>query len=634
MNVILLKLLAFFFAPFLKGDAEEKEEEDFYQLLKVKKNSSFHEIKKSYRKASLMMHPDKVAQFSNATHKTEQEIQHEFVLIKEAYETLSDPNKRSLYDALGKEGMKAMNREDGGLNIHSFVYNLSHSSCIDRSKLFLLPLLLVGFFLITPILICAKVDSTLASKTGLSDVSWLLILIPIWILDLGLISIHFLGKDFFAFGKMVCITVTEVFLALRWDHHIQWKYSIVLIPLFAHQFIGILESISVIHTSRHDMSRMATVSWLNKNVIPNFKSTSGDEEDTIRRTYDDLTEEEKELINEMYIIVEDLNDQMQDDDQSTSSLQEEVNLLNAISKSPEFKLASIMKGMAQKQMFSIIFFHIAFLVLVVSKLDGEKNWSWHIVFTPLWIELCIKSLSDCFQSFCLPYTVNRDDNAFDVNHFEKEDENDSAYEKPEEKITNIAEDQILQISRVQVQQNVDTATIEESAASENHKCSNDGCQDKQSTGVMHEDCTQDVEIVDEENVPVDDDPYVEFDPESFENQGKAMCSCCIDFLLIIGLSLFLVKLDGSENEGGQGQFSSFWVIFPLLLVAGLVLLVFACCIYASSHADQVDNMIHKRDANNHVSDKLNPDTAEKTKGVKEGIIEPKYGTDVKIDDLD
>lgn len=632
MNAILLKLLAFFFAPFLKGDAEEKEEEDFYQLLKVKKNSSFHEIKKSYRKASLMMHPDKVAQFSNATHKTEQEIQHEFVLIKEAYETLSDPKKRSLYDALGKEGMKAMNREDGGLNIHSFAYNLSHASCIDRSKLFLLPLLLVGFFLITPILICVKVDSTLASKTGLADVSWLLILIPIWILDIGLISIHFLGKGFFACGKMVCITVTEVFLALRWDHHIQWKYSIVLIPLFAHQFIGILESISVIYTSRRDMGRMTTVSWLNKNVIPNFNSTSGDEEDTIRRTYDDLTEEEKEMINEIYIIVEDLNDQMQDDDQSTSSLQEEVKLLNAISKSPEFKLASIMKAMAQKQMLSIIIFHIAFLVLVVSKLDGGKKWSWHIVFTPLWIELCIKSLSDCFQSFFLPYTGNRDDNTFDINHFPKEDENDS--EKPEENGTYIAEDKIQQTSGVQVQQNVDTETIKESGASMNHKRSNDVRQDKQSTGLNHEDCTEDVEHIDEENDPDDDDPYIEFDPESFENQGKAMCSCCIDFLLIIGLSLFLVKLDGSENEGSQGQFSSFWVIFPLLFVAGLVLLVFACCIYASSHADQVDNMIHKRDVSNHASDKLNPDTSENAKDVKGGNSEPEDRTDVKIDDLD
>lgn len=630
MNFIILKMIGFFFAPFLKG-GEEQEEEDYYQLLKVNKKSSLQDIKKSYRKASLMMHPDKVAQFSKAVHKTEQEIQHEFVLVKEAYEILSDPKKRSLYDALGKEGMKAMNREDGGLNIHSLAHNLSHASCIDRSKLFLLPILLVGFFLITPILICAKVDSILASETGLADVSWLLILIPIWVLDLCLIIFDLLGQDFFGVGKMVCVTVTEVFLALRWDGHIQWKYSIVLIPLFTHQFLGIWESTIMIRNSYRDMSRMTTVSWLEKNVIPNFNSTSCDEEvpDTTRRTYEDLTDEEKEMINEIYIIIEDLNDEMENDNHSTSSLQEEVKLLNAISKSPEFKLAKITKAMARKQIFSIIVFHIAFLVLLVLKLDDRKDWSWHIVFTPLWIELCIKSLSHCFQAFCLPYAFIRDENAFDINHIQREHENGNINEnKEEEYATNTTEDYVQQTSDIKLQSHNDTAAIDvPRGATVNLQYNNDDKQDEHNIAVNEESNSNDVKSDEDSNV--DDDPYVEFDPESFENQGTAMCSCCMDFLLIIALSLFLVKLDGSESDGSRVQFSAFWVIFPLLLVSGLVLLIFACCIYASSHADQVDSMIHKRDSNNHASDKENPD-------ISGGVIELKSEDQAneKIEDLD
>jgi hypothetical protein len=640
MNVILLRILGFFFAPFLKG-GDEKEEEDYYQILKLNKKCSLHDIKKSYRKASLMMHPDKVAQFSKATHKTAEEIQHEFILIKEAYETLSDPTKRSLYDALGKEGMKAMNRGDGGLNIHILAYNLSHASCMDRSKLFLLPVLLVGFFLITPILICAKVDATLASKTGLADVSWLLTLIPIWIFNVCFMVAELLGNGFFGFGKMACATLTAIFLALRWDNHIQWKYSILLIPLCIHQFIGIIEGILMVHTAHQDMSRMTTVSWLEKNVLPKFNSAPGDmssdEEvaNTTRQTYDSLTDEEKEMINEIYIIVEDASDEVQYDDlPSTSSLQDEVRLLHAISKSPEFKLAQTTKAVAQKQMFSIAFFHIAFLVLLVIKLDYGKDWSWQIVFTPLWIELCIKSLNNCFQAFCLPFVFIRSENNHDLNSVQKDDESCGANKETGEVDAITTEDEIHQTSGMKVLSHDSTTPIKGSGTSFSHQYNDNEKNDVNVIDINDEGIHEDVERNNNNDDDDDDDNYVEFDPESFENQGKAMCSCCINILLIVALSLFLVKLDGSESEGSQGQFSAFWVIFPLLLVAGIVLLMFACCIYASSHADQVESMINKRDSDYHTSDKNNPDASGEPIESNEERNGAVSGVDQKIEDLD
>nr|XP_055063003.1 dnaJ homolog subfamily B member 6b isoform X1 [Misgurnus anguillicaudatus] len=72
--------------------------EDYYQILGVPRNASHDEIKKSYKKLALKWHPDK-----NPDNKEEAEIR--FKVISEAYEVLSDANKRSQYDRYGKQGL-------------------------------------------------------------------------------------------------------------------------------------------------------------------------------------------------------------------------------------------------------------------------------------------------------------------------------------------------------------------------------------------------------------------------------------------------------------------------------------------------------------------------------------------------
>ena len=69
---------------------------DFYQLLGVTKNSSPDEIKKAYRKLAMQFHPDK-----NQGNKKAEE---KFKEISEAYETLSDPEKKKNYDIYGHAG--------------------------------------------------------------------------------------------------------------------------------------------------------------------------------------------------------------------------------------------------------------------------------------------------------------------------------------------------------------------------------------------------------------------------------------------------------------------------------------------------------------------------------------------------
>ena len=71
---------------------------DYYSILEVSKNATQDEIKKAYRKQALKYHPDK-----NPGDKTAEQS---FKKISEAYEVLSDENKRKVYDQYGEDGLK------------------------------------------------------------------------------------------------------------------------------------------------------------------------------------------------------------------------------------------------------------------------------------------------------------------------------------------------------------------------------------------------------------------------------------------------------------------------------------------------------------------------------------------------
>lgn len=72
--------------------------EDYYKLLGVERNASDAEIKKSYRSMAMKFHPDR-----NKDNPEEAEVK--FKQIKEAYEVLSDAQKRSAYDQFGHAGV-------------------------------------------------------------------------------------------------------------------------------------------------------------------------------------------------------------------------------------------------------------------------------------------------------------------------------------------------------------------------------------------------------------------------------------------------------------------------------------------------------------------------------------------------
>ena len=139
----------------------------FYGTLGVPSDARGDEIRRAYKRRALQLHPDK---------NLAQETSETFAEVNEAYEVLSQPRRREIYDAFGKEGLR----------LYEGAYEIARAS---RATGTVLPPIMLVAALATAttaiaVLLAAFVGLAALRLDGQLDaVPWPLLFLPLWLAD-------------------------------------------------------------------------------------------------------------------------------------------------------------------------------------------------------------------------------------------------------------------------------------------------------------------------------------------------------------------------------------------------------------------------------------------------------------------
>jgi len=649
MKTYQLKFLAWTFSAFLAPDepgAETETEVDYYELLDVPKNANADDIKKAYRKRSLQLHPDKLRQRGMRYQGeviTEEEARSRFQQMKAAYDTLKDPKKRQIYDALGHRGMEFVINPSHAYDPHVLLGNLAKSSVFDRAKLMALVLIFFGMVLLQPILVCAKVDQMLEKNGGaLENASWVALLIPFWIFSVFYALLLVIGKAVLPLLQWIWLVVGVLFLTLKFDKVLSWDYAALFIPFYIWMLLRLVDAYNYIRGVRADMSKMATIEYIEKFVINETRQDEdgNDIEDQLHRTYNDLNEEERDDINKAYIIVHvPPKAQAPGDDED-----DEEDDFDRIERSPEYQEAKARHEHASKLIQRLFIPEIPLLILIIVQLDGNKNWNWGLTFLPLWIAMFFECCGGCYGFFCTSALAHIEVQEAMADHFEKEKEakkNDNG----EDAKKNDGEENKLESNKTEgggcaeINETSDGTRLEVASAAKSEPSNAEGKTgidtaisiesplNTQTTNGESEAGEADIKSDEPEEGDEDDDFMFEMDEDTFnfyqqaeveaenkatEAQSKAISSFCNIIFQIIIAALFVTKLNQVYEErdeatmDGTNSFSTFWILFPFLLISGCVICCFGCAIFGAAN---IDNAMSSEEASEN-NDQGDEETAE------------------------
>jgi curved DNA-binding protein CbpA len=360
---------------------------EYYLTLDTTPQASSDEIKRAYKKRSLQLHPDRLAQ-KGIQVTPEHNLQ--FQKLKEAYDVLSDPRKRKIYDKIGKAGLKLVDSPQE-INPMELLRNFQNNKA-DRLKLVLIIFLLCCFIVIFPILFCLKCDGRI------ENVPWVGLWTPMWLLDCILIiaSILFLmeredddeddedhdperggrgtsrrngnrsGGDhggardeednsppnkkqetvpfsikFFFAARSFCFVLLQIFVTMKLDDYLDsWSWFAIFAPWFGYEFFAIVDKFSIL-----------------------FETVTQPDPVELERRGMDLDEHEKT--------------------QMLLSAQEEY-----------FKKL-VEQSLAKKSSF-ISVLRIWLACFLALQLDHIVDWDWGLVLLPIWCYLLFEILHGCF----------------------------------------------------------------------------------------------------------------------------------------------------------------------------------------------------------------------------------------------
>lgn len=211
-----------------------------YQVLELEPGASDEDIKKAYKKMALKYHPDKNPDSAE-----------KFKDISNAYNILSDPQKKEIYDLYGEEGLvmyeQGMFGEDGELL--SMLPFLENPAMV---ALFVcLGCLLVCLITLIPIFIVLKLD-------GAVNWNWGVVFIPLWITNVApfvFFCINSLKSDkklkaLLSFVQYLCLLVFQILLAVELQSF-PFRWSLAFIPIYFFMIIYLIKKVSKSMTTHY-----------------------------------------------------------------------------------------------------------------------------------------------------------------------------------------------------------------------------------------------------------------------------------------------------------------------------------------------------------------------------------------------
>lgn len=476
------------------GRDDEANSETFYDLLNVTPKATPEELKRAYKRQSLLMHPDKLAQKGQTVTPADRD---RFTRMRHAYEVLSDPRRRETYDAIGERGMKWV-EEPLSVDPQELAHNFATSSIYDRSKIFLIFLIIYVAVFLLPILVCLMADGNLGPNA-----KWVSVLSPLWVWDVFILFYHSrvimmgpikrpdhipeeewvdplpMAKRVMAMIRYGCLVLFQVLLALRLDGYINILWSFIFIPMYLWDGIALRRKVHL----------------ASMNIV-----THDELELAIGKKLGECSPAEREEVHKRYIVIP-TNDKSGPIYDSAYRLVEEAKM-------------DIIRILAR----------VTFTVLLVLNLDLGKEWSWWLVFLPIFaMAVCI--VGSAFRAFgqMQAEAMKRDPTSFGL----------------------------------------DPDTVggdEEEGAS--YAAMGEGKQTEQG-----------------EEEPLSDAEKDELRARVAQSAYRAVATCFSQCFFIVIMCVLVGKIEGAS-------YSSLVIISPFLAAGGVILCCLACTIFCISEVDE------------------------------------------------
>lgn len=615
----------------------DPEEPSFYEILQVERDACNDDIRKAYKKLSLKLHPDKVAQRGES--KIE-EAAAEYEKVQEAYAVLVNEEKREKYNVLGSPTRYRFVAKGAIASPGALYENLAGASFVDKTRLMIFMTTIILVILTQPILIAAKINQSLEDQGALQDTSWLVILIPYWIIGGLIMIVSLMIIPFVPVGERlpICLFLVEqflwylgtIFMSLRWDGTWTSAYRRIFIPIYIAMVFRWTQSLLVLWKVRRDVTRMVTVEFLEREVLKG-------------KSLEELDESELDDIRKKFLVVTVAPDFVPVTDES-AALEEEKLEEQKVEASPEFEAATEIYNSTFGGLVTSVVFVSIFLILLTRKLDGHIAASWWAVFVPVWIERGTRWILNLYHCACGSVAVDeihltmkpeKEEDGKGNNNGEKKgdekevDEDDD--EGAEDEKGDVEKGSLKQFSRPKLESTAPDAQGNNPISmtkAEGQKCKDTpskedegviGTESKQGSVVdvdMHKEnelssVTPDDGVrssatnMSDNGIEKDDEEYIHLDEETFhawqsayeqaeenamQQQAKSSSECCSLTLQLILLSLVVAKIQqnwGDANPDDPG-FNVFWILFPFFLFFGVACCCCAIMIYGASPGTESD----------------------------------------------